>query len=288
METRANFFGTRKRAQTRGRETAFAAVYADDEEPEFEQLKTSSFLGTYALPIIMLYLAAGTTFFAYSEEWAWMDAAYFSVVTLTTVGFGDLSPSNDSSKLFAIGYIICGLSIVATCLGMVSGAMQGTIDALTMKHGQAVGVTSRARRYVMQVARSIVLILVTVTIGATFVYFNEGWTMVDSAYWAVVTASTVGYGDLTIEQESTRDFCVFYILLAVSVFAMSLSTFGSIIIDIEAEKNVDEWVARGVSLAMLNSMKVDSNRDGSIDKFEFLQYMLMHSLRTSLSHAIPV
>lgn len=41
-----------------------------------------------------------------------MDAFYFSVTTLTTVGLGDLSPTTTVGKLFTVIYIFAGLSLV--------------------------------------------------------------------------------------------------------------------------------------------------------------------------------
>ena len=42
----------------------------------------------------------------------WLDALYFSVVTLTTVGYGDFSPQTDIGKIFTIIYIIGGIGII--------------------------------------------------------------------------------------------------------------------------------------------------------------------------------
>jgi Ion channel len=47
------------------------------------------------------------------EDWSPLDSLYFSVVTLATVGFGDLHPTTDPAKLFTIFYIIAGLGILA-------------------------------------------------------------------------------------------------------------------------------------------------------------------------------
>lgn len=45
---------------------------------------------------------------------------YFLVITLTTIGYGDISPSNDYSKLFVSLYTLCGLMLLSTALsGMV-------------------------------------------------------------------------------------------------------------------------------------------------------------------------
>lgn len=61
-------------------------------------------------------LAIGTVAFRLLEDWSWVDAFYFSVIAATTVGFGDLSPTSDASKLFSVLYIASGLSIIAVFL----------------------------------------------------------------------------------------------------------------------------------------------------------------------------
>ncbi len=45
-----------------------------------------------------------------------MDSFYFSVVAVTTVGFGDLSCTTDAAKLFTVVFIVVGISIFGTLL----------------------------------------------------------------------------------------------------------------------------------------------------------------------------
>ena len=47
-------------------------------------------------------------------------------------------------------------------------------------------------------------------------HFLEGWDYVDSAYFAVSTITTVGYGDLVPKTEMGRIFTIFYMLAGVS------------------------------------------------------------------------
>ena len=165
--TRRNMMGTRGAALQLGHDSSLAhAAFADDPdyEPEFEKLESDSVLAKYSLPIILLYLAGGTAFFAYSEEWEWTDSLYYSAVTLTTVGYGDMAPSNDASKIFAIGYIVGGLSIIATCLGVLVGQIQGSLDVTVMQKTKAL---SRTQKYLFAVFRSVFAVVIVVTIGAS-------------------------------------------------------------------------------------------------------------------------
>ena len=61
-------------------------------------------------------IAVATIVYRLLEEWSWVDSLYFSVVAVTTVGFGDLAPTSDSSKLFTVVYVLCGIAIIGSWL----------------------------------------------------------------------------------------------------------------------------------------------------------------------------
>jgi hypothetical protein len=75
-------------------------------EPEFRGLFWS----------VVLILLSGTWFYHAVEGWSWLDAFYFSVITLTTVGYGDFSPQTAVGKIFTIVYIILGLGVLSSFL----------------------------------------------------------------------------------------------------------------------------------------------------------------------------
>ena len=62
----------------------------------------------------------GTLFYARYEGWTYIDALYFTVVTLTTVGYGDLAPTQPLTKLFTVLYIVFGLGIFSAFIAIVA------------------------------------------------------------------------------------------------------------------------------------------------------------------------
>ena len=58
-----------------------------------------------------LLLAIGTVFYTRVEGWSVLDAMYFCVVTLATVGFGDLAPRTSLGKVFTIVYVMIGTGV---------------------------------------------------------------------------------------------------------------------------------------------------------------------------------
>ena len=69
--------------------------------------------GKLILGSVAVLLAVGTIVYSILEGWSLLDSLYFSVVTLATVGYGDLHPTTDIAKIFTIGYILTGIGIVA-------------------------------------------------------------------------------------------------------------------------------------------------------------------------------
>ncbi|HVX47895.1 MAG TPA: potassium channel family protein [Candidatus Saccharimonadales bacterium] len=59
-------------------------------------------------------LAIGTVVYHLVEHFSWLNAYYFSVITLTTVGYGDLTPHTAFGKLFTTFYVLSGVGIITT------------------------------------------------------------------------------------------------------------------------------------------------------------------------------
>ena len=67
----------------------------------------------------LIILMMGTLVYHHLEGWDYIDSLYFSVITLTTVGYGDFSPQTSGGKLFTIFYIFIGLGMILSFLHTV-------------------------------------------------------------------------------------------------------------------------------------------------------------------------
>lgn len=77
-----------------------------------------SFRGLVYLTSVVI--ASGTIFYRTVEDWGWIDSLYFTVITLTTVGYGDLSPSRPGSKLFTVAIVLLGIGLLVTLIERVA------------------------------------------------------------------------------------------------------------------------------------------------------------------------
>ncbi len=69
----------------------------------------------------LVTMMVGTVGFMFIEKLSFADAVYFSIVTVATVGYGDIHPSSQMGRFFAIILIIMG---VGTFLGVIANVTE--------------------------------------------------------------------------------------------------------------------------------------------------------------------
>ena len=74
--------------------------------------------------VVGAHSAHRTIFHWRAEDWTIIEALYFSVVTLTTIGYGDFTPTNAGTQIFTIIYILTGLGVFLALLASVRGAVR--------------------------------------------------------------------------------------------------------------------------------------------------------------------
>ncbi|MEI7718301.1 MAG: potassium channel family protein [archaeon] len=70
--------------------------------------------------LTLIILLIGTIAYSYLEGWNLLDSLFFSVTTLTAIGYGDMNPTNSLSKIFTIIYIFLGMGIVLALIKVIS------------------------------------------------------------------------------------------------------------------------------------------------------------------------
>ena len=200
-----------------------------------------SFCHPIPLSLVILYLGFGTFMYTLVVPLAgpqphmnvtWIDAAYFSLVTLTTVGYGDFHPgANDPwCKLFTLFFAIVGVSFVGWALGkMAEAAFSKVADVGSTEHtedqkepcGKSLclrcGPCGRYWIHISPVWRNLIITFCVLVLllgaGVLVFVFQEGMTFLDAIYYVVISATTIGYGDESPKSIESKIFSIFWLVI---------------------------------------------------------------------------
>ena len=93
-------------------------------DPEFRAL----------LVIFAILLLSGTVFYRNVEGWSTLDAMYFSIVAITTVGFGDFSPETSVGKVLTMVYLLVGIGVTVSLVAKIATAQVSNAPSLHPGH----------------------------------------------------------------------------------------------------------------------------------------------------------
>jgi len=84
--------------------------------------------------LLILLLFTGVIGFKIISEFSWIDAVYMTVITITTVGFGEVYPLDHESKIFTIFLILTSVIIVGYALKIITEYIISKNDISELKH----------------------------------------------------------------------------------------------------------------------------------------------------------
>jgi hypothetical protein len=76
---------------------------------------------------VAVIIVTGVVFYSLTEGWSIADSLYFTVIALTTIGFGDFAPSTTFTRLFTVVYAVMGVGLIGTMVHLVVTASQQAI-----------------------------------------------------------------------------------------------------------------------------------------------------------------
>lgn len=268
--------------------------------------------------ITLIYLTIGIVFYGHVEckvetddsvcleHWTVVDALYFSIVTMSTVGYGDLTPTTTGSKAFTILYIFFGITMV---FSQIASACAGTLESMEIVFLKVIDIFDRTENgmsgrqlgfsgkkvdlsangvadfvappgpvifWTQRLASWLVLaILFQLLSAAAFQVTEPDLSYFDAFYHSFVTATTVGYGDIGMTTQASRLLACFHIMLSVTLFAALVGRVQELLFVRKSElqrasilmKNLDpDWFAN-----VLHGM---DNDGAGVDRLEFVVGML--------------
>ncbi|KAL1350835.1 hypothetical protein HN51_014828 [Arachis hypogaea] len=267
-------------------------------EAEVPKPQSSSVI-RQGLILLVIYLSIGVAIYSFNRErfsgietHPVIDALYFCIVTMCTIGYGDIAPLTPVTKVFACVFVLVGFGFIDILLsGLVNYVLdlqENTILAglqmgspIHQEQQQEAGFS--ARNYIIDVAKgrmrirlkvglALGVVVLCIGIGGFVLYFVEGLDWVDSIYLSVMSVTTVGYGDRAFKTRQGRLFAAIWLLFSTLMVARAFLYLAEARIDrrhrrmakkvLHRDITVDDWLA------------ADINNTGFISKSEYVIFKL--------------
>ena len=74
----------------------------------------------FTVSAIILLISTGTFGYIYIENLTFLNALYMTVITLSSVGFSEVTPLSTEGKIFTIFVILSGITIFLYLLGVIT------------------------------------------------------------------------------------------------------------------------------------------------------------------------
>lgn len=224
--------------------------------------------------VISFYLFA-SIYYAEVEDWSIQDCIYFLTVTISTVGYGDFHPTTDKARMFTIFVIIIGLVFIFSILSDFANFVLKLAEEQAAKIAkQKEPIVNDPYKYWKKRAYPLMMVLTLLFVCSITLWQLEEWTYIQALYFSVVTVTTIGYGDLALNEDDSKIFMIFFIPISVCTVAAALGSIASITIEMKADRKKLENLNRKLDFNMIREM--DKDGDG-VDKLEFLIAMLVQN-----------
>eukprot|EP00559_Dactyliosolen_fragilissimus_P001364 CAMPEP_0184866172 /NCGR_PEP_ID=MMETSP0580-20130426/21168_1 /TAXON_ID=1118495 /ORGANISM="Dactyliosolen fragilissimus" /LENGTH=502 /DNA_ID=CAMNT_0027365695 /DNA_START=194 /DNA_END=1702 /DNA_ORIENTATION=+ len=289
--------------------------------------------------VLVAYLFIGVL--AYSvvlEKWDIVDSLYFTVVTLTTVGYGDFAPSTQVGQLFTTFFCLTGVALLGIALGIIgSNVVEGQIQILNNTKENAFKSVSKVFDQKSLLARTLSSLstnssqpnysstkyshmqhspslegtyllspsirrevkhpaipaikemfrvffyyfpaMMPILFGSVFIAYKESWPFITALYYAVVTSTTIEFGDFSPQKTSMKWFAIIFVPLAVGAMAHMLGSIANRIIEKRRAAYLQYLECKELTVEDLKTM--DTTGDGSVSLLEYVEFMLIASKKVN-------
>lgn len=236
---------------------------------------------------LVIYLSISTVCFylvrnqiSGDKTYGILDSIYFCIVTMTTVGYGDLIPNSTVTKLLSCAFVFSGMTLIGFSLSRAADCLVENQEILLVK-----ALHLRQQPNSMEVLKEMetnrvryrcmifsILLVVLIASGTIFLSTVEKMEIVDAFYCVCSTITTLGYGDKSFSTPAGRIFAIFWILTSTICLAQLLFAFAEFYTE-SRQRSLVQWVlTRKTTAADLEAADLDD--DGVVGAAEFVIFKL--------------
>ncbi|CAL9241639.1 unnamed protein product [Arabidopsis halleri] len=263
-------------------------------DPKTEQQSDSKKIVKQAIALLVVYLSLGVFIYWFNRDsynvkktHPVVDGLYFCIVTMCTIGYGDITPDSVVTKLFSILFVLVGFGFMDILL---SGMVTYVLDLqenymLETARNESLNLSDRekARSYIIDVKKgrmrirlkvglALGVVVLCLGFGVLIMHFVEKIGWLDSFYFSVMSVTTVGYGDRAFNTLPGRLLAAIWLLVSTLAVARAFLYLAEARVDKRNRERAKKVLGENMSISQFFDADIDYN--GCVSKAEFVIYKL--------------
>ncbi|KAF7030264.1 hypothetical protein CFC21_041847 [Triticum aestivum] len=242
-----------------------------------------------AIVSVILYISIGVIVYMTNVEgfkgkstFKLVDALYFTIISLCTIGYGDIVPCTTFTKVFTCLFLLIGVRFVDIMLnGLLTNVLdkQRTVLLSTMDDNKLnrvfdtymIDAEKKRSRGKMKVLLALGVVAGSISICTIIVHEVEGLNWIDSFYLSVISVTTVGYGDYGFSTTAGRLSATVCLLVSTLAVGKAFLFLTDLRMD-RRNRRTTKWI---LQKKMDNEpLAADLDNDASVSKPDFMIYKL--------------
>lgn len=160
--------------------------------------------------------------------WKFTSSAVFAATVVTTIGYGNISPSTTYGQIFCVFFALIGIPLNMVVLNRV-GKYMLVIERNACDFAERKTNRKKCSRFLIH------LVFYLTGAGLFFIMpmmvfkYNEGWTYAQAIYYCFITLSTIGFGDYVADNNPDKTYPQWYSFLMASWIFFGLAWLALVI-----------------------------------------------------------
>ncbi|CAN7118782.1 unnamed protein product [Brassica rapa subsp. narinosa] len=273
--------------------------------PQQKDLDSSRSVVRQAFALLVVYLSLGVLIYwlnrdhyVVNQTHPVVDGLYFCIVTMCTIGYGDITPNSVVTKLFSIMFVLVGFGFIDILLsGMVSYVLDlqesYMLDSAKRRdepdhktRSYIIDVKKGRMRIRLKVGLALGVVVLCIALGVGIMHFIEGIGWLDSFYLSVMSVTTVGYGDRAFKTLPGRLFAAVWLLVSTLAVARAFLYLAEARVDKRNRERAKKVLCEAMSVSQFFAADIDNN--GCVSKAEYVIYKLKEMEKITDKDIIPI
>uniref|UniRef100_A0A8B9PKV6 Potassium two pore domain channel subfamily K member 17 n=1 Tax=Apteryx owenii TaxID=8824 RepID=A0A8B9PKV6_APTOW len=142
-------------------------------------------------------------------RWDFSGSFFFSISTITTIGYGNLSPSTAAGRIFCIFFALFGIPLNLVLLNSIGQLMLSGLQHCAHRLEEKFHWQKKAT-LLIRICALLTCLLLFLLLPPVLFSAKEGWSYEEGFYYSFITLSTIGFGDYVIGMNPDRAYPGWY------------------------------------------------------------------------------